>query len=364
MLVYLLQLATIPLLALIIKPSAGKSRRRALTYVMLVGLILLGVAALRSVSVGIDTTQFCRAYVRIGAEGFSAFELERYEPLFTLLCLVLNWATNNHQALIAASSAICLIPIFRLIYLKSEDIPFSIFLYIALNLYFSSMNTMRQAIALGVIALALPRLIDGKWLPYVVCVVVATFFHRSALFALLLLPLSKITFTRGTFVAYLAVSAFTFTFSSKITEIAAVLMSREELYSAQFMGSNYFGALLQAAVTFVCCLLCANYFEYSKRIGESKSLDSLYMHAMMLWLLFSVFSMRVEIVGRVESYYSLFAVLAVPGAIKRAPKEERGVIKGAACIAFLTYFIVICIMRPEWSGAIPYSIDFERILPF
>ena len=70
---------------------------------------------------------------------------------------------------------------------------------------------------------------------------------------------------------------------------------------------------------------------------------------------------QVEIVGRLRYYFALFAVLAIPEALDRAPKAERGIVKTVVCAAFLTYFIVICIARPEWYGTIPYSADLERL---
>ena len=359
MLVYLLQITAVGLFAAILKPSDGqKANRRA--YAITLCLALLMVAAVRDVSVGADTGQFCRAYERIGFEGIHAFDTVRYEPLFTSLCLLLNGVTDNYQALIVVASAIALIPVARLIYAKSKDMPLSFFLYIASNMYFSSMNTMRQAIAIGIIALAIPRLLGGKWTLYAICVAVAALFHQSAIVALLLIPLTKLKFSKGVFAAYLAASVAAFLFSLQLSDIVAGFLGRDELYSEAYMGSNYFGALFQSAVALACCLLCANYFAFSKRIGRSETTDSVYMHAMMLWFFFSVFSMQVEIVGRLGSYFSLFAVLAIPDAIKRAPKEEGGIVGGVTRVAFFIYFVVICVARSEWFGVIPYVADFER----
>lgn len=74
MFVYLFILSMIILLGLIMMgPGASSSNKKA--YVIIVALMLFAVAAARSYVVGIDTRQFCEAYIRIGFEGVAAFHL-------------------------------------------------------------------------------------------------------------------------------------------------------------------------------------------------------------------------------------------------------------------------------------------------
>lgn len=359
MTVYLLQIFLIPLLALIIKPSSGNKSNR-IAYAVAVGFVLVAVAAVRSYTVGVDTEQFCRAYLRIGVEGQAAFELERYELGFTALCLLLNYFTSDFQILIVAASMMSMIPVVYLVYKCSSSMPLSFFIYVTLNLYFGSMNIMRQAIAIGIIALAVPKLLNGKRIPYLVAVVCATLFHQSAPIALLLIPLSLLGFTGRTFSFYLLAAAVVFILSSSIVSIVTLVLGQEALYDATFMSSNYFGALIQVAVTLVCCALCTNYFGVSKRAGVESDRDALLQHAMMLWLIFMVFAMQVTIIGRLSYYFSLFAILALPEALERIPKSERGIVLIAVCAAFFLYFVVIGIARPEWFEAIPYTADLDR----
>ncbi|MBM6786704.1 EpsG family protein [Collinsella tanakaei] len=361
MLVYLLQIGAIALFALVVKPSTAKRVNRTI-YVCIIGAMLVAVSAVRSYTVGVDTEQFCRAYMRIGTEGAAAFGLERYEPLFTGLCLVLNSISKNYQLLIVASTALSTIPIVRLVYKRSQSIPFSLFLYITLNLYFNSMNIMRQAIAIGIIALAIPKLFKGKFLPFIVAVAIATLFHQSAPVALILIPLSKIEFKGRTFAVYLLAAVLIFIFSTPIVRVASSLLGRDVLYNDAFTGSNYFGALIQAAVALVCCGVTSNYLGISRRDGKEEQSDSLLQHAMMLWLLFSVFGMQVEIVGRLRFYFATFAILAIPAAISRAPKPDCRLLNLMTGAATLLYFLVIGIARPEWFGVIPYVADLGNVL--
>lgn len=361
MFVYLSILSMIILLGLIMMgPGASSSNKKA--YVIIVALMLFAVAAVRSYVVGVDTQQFCEAYIRIGYEGATAFHLERYEYLFTALCLLLSKISSNYQLLIVVSSALCIFPVAYLIYECSEDVMLSFFLYVALNMYFSSMNIMRQSIAIGVLAIGIVWLMQGKTWPFVASVLVAFFFHQSVIFVLVLLPVRRLPFGKREFLLYLMAAVVVFVFSGPIVNLVSHLYGRKTLYSDEFMGSNYFGALIGAAVAFVCCCFCANYFSVARKQGNKGRHDALLMHGMMLWLVFEVFKVQVEIVGRLGMYFMLFAILAIPTVLGRVPHNERRIVKLVACACFLIYFVVIGATRPEWYGAIPYVADINSVL--
>lgn len=360
MLVYLFLLAII-IVGALVKSSAGR-RATWIAYVFFIGAMLFAISAVRNYTVGIDTEQFCRAYERIGMEGTTAFKLERYEPLFICLCLILNSLSRSYQLLIIVASAFSIVPIIRLIYKGSKNASLSLFLYVTLNFFFNSMNVMRQAIAIGIIAFAIPKLLQRKSFFYIVSVVVAAMFHQSAIVALILIPLSKIDFKKKTFVAYLFAAVAIFIFSNYITDSIALLLGRDELYNKDFTGTNYFGALFQATVALFFCGITSNYLNRGKRKGNERKSNSILQHAMMLWFLFSVFGMQVEIIGRLGYYFAIFAILAIPAALSKAPEQDQKLLTLTIGTTTFLYFIVIAIARPEWFGAIPYMADFESVL--
>ena len=115
----------------------------------------------------------------------------------------------------------------------------SFFLYVTLNMYFSSMNTMRQSIAIGALAIGLVWLMRGKTWPFVASVLVAFLFHQSAIFVLVLLLAERLPFGKREYLLYLFAAAVIFAFSGPIVNLVTLLYGRESLYSDEFMGSNY-----------------------------------------------------------------------------------------------------------------------------
>lgn len=360
MFVYLSLIALIAILGLVMLSHSTNTSSR-LIYVAIITAALLGVSAVRRYSVGVDTKQFCDAYVRIGFEGVGAFEIERYEYLFTALCLWLNSISVDFQLLIVVTSALSIVPIGVLVYKWSDDIPLSFFLYITLNIYFSSMNLMRQSIALGIVSIGMIWLLKGKPMPFIVSVAVAFFFHQSAIYFLVLLVVKNIPFDNKVLITYLVATVTAFMLSGPLVNFVAGLYGRSALYDAEYMDSNFFGALLKTIVALASSLMCVNYFTVAKRDGATCEVDSLFQHGLMLWVFFSVLMMKVEIVGRLSEYFVLFAILAIPSALRRVSGWERTFVKVLVCCFFLAYFVIIGVARPEWYDAIPYLADFGRV---
>lgn len=361
MLFYIALLLVAAILSAIIRPSSSKKAKA--TYLVAVFMILIAVAACRSYTVGVDTEQFVRAYNRIGIEGVSAFQIERYEPGFTALCLLLNQITSNYQMLLIATAIITYAPIGYVIYRLSESASLSCYLFITLNIFTSYLNVMRQGMCIALVAVAFLCLVKRKDIVFVLCILASSLFHAYSLVALVLLPLSKLGFrTRHLLVYAIAAILVILAFNDVVMNVARFVLGRDEVYRSAYMSSNYFGALIQLVFIAVIALLVVNYLEIGKKRGlPAEGSVAVYQHAMMLWLLFQLAGMQAEIFGRLGYYFEIFAILSIPCALKVAEPKERNLLSVMICSIALAYFLVVGFTRPEWQGVIPYAIDFSNI---
>lgn len=69
---------------------------------------------------------------------------------------------------------------------SKEFVIYSLFIYICSELYFLSMNVLRQYIAIGILLIGFEHLKRRKYVIYLIYVGIAMLFHTSAIFALLL----------------------------------------------------------------------------------------------------------------------------------------------------------------------------------
>jgi capsular polysaccharide biosynthesis protein len=147
--------------------SVNKKENSKKIFIIITFVILTIVAGIRTKDVGTDTEQYYRAYKRIGTYTSinSAFN-ERYEKGFVILCYGLNKISSDPQILIFITSAFINFCVLRFIYRNSNNLVYSVYLYITLNFYFSYMNIMRQAVAIGFLLLAFENLKSKKYVKY------------------------------------------------------------------------------------------------------------------------------------------------------------------------------------------------------
>lgn len=369
MAVYLIILASIPLLALIMKPA--QSRMMRILYVWIVFGSLALLAMFRGYTVGVDTEQFVSVYENVGLNPAFSLDEYRYEPGFTILCKILNGISPEPQLLLIVTGAFILFAVGYTVYQLSYDVTLSAFVFVAMTTYGLYLNIMRQAIAIGFILIGYTKYIKQKWWIALLLFYCATLFHSSAWLVLIAFAITFIPFKKSIMFAYLFATALMFVFSNQVTGIITIILGKEQFYDPNHSGSNYFGALIQ--LIFVLCItfMCFFYMGIDSD-GNSQSIEArLYRHSLMLWLMFVAMGVKVEVIGRLSYYFGAIAILIIPYALQRAKPNERFWVRIMFCSICLAYFLIVEINRPEWHGVVPYNMNydglrnvFRDILPF
>lgn len=357
MAIYLATMGLVALFgAILCREGDGKKTK---LYVVLCFAALTVIAAIRATTVGIDTPQFCWAYSAIGLTPWGSLRSTfRFEWGFLVLCKLLNYISNDPQLLIAVSSAIINVPIGIFIYRNSPKPELSIFLYLGLTYYTQNMNIMRNAMAVAVVLLAFEALKERRNVIFFALIVLATGFHQTAPFLLIIWPLWRLGFNKKTLIIYCVLCAFLFVYATPASELLASLLGRDKIYNEQFTGSNYFGALFKALVALLITGVVFNYFRVGQKRGITLTqVDRFYCHMLMLWIMFSFIGMQIEIFSRLCVYFNIFAVAGVARALRFVSnKGERAFVELFFVVISLCYFVVIGLYRPEWQGAIPYEV--------
>lgn len=359
MAIYLFEMTFIALFGAIL---CRESEKRTKLYITLCFFMLTFVAGIRSVNVGIDTEQFCRAYQMIGMTPWdNLFSSFRYEWAFLLLCKVLNYISVNPQLLLIVSSILINVPLGVFIFRNSSSAVLSAFLYVGLGLYASNMNIMREAIAVSFVLIAFEMLKANRNLLFFLFVAIASGFHQTAPFLVILWPLWRLGFNRKSILVYVTLFIVSFIFAHQISNLLASLLGREQLYNSEFTGSNYFGALLKALLALFIAVIVLNYFRVGQRVGiQLSNVDQFYCHMLMLWILFSILGMQIQIFSRLCMYFNVFALVGITRALRFIENAgERVFIMLLLGVVAFSYFIIVGLFRPEWQGVIPYEVGVD-----
>ena len=358
MLVYLIVLATIPVLALIVRPSQSRTMR--LVYVWMMFGILALLAMCRGYTVGVDTHQFVSVYQNVGLNPSFSLDEYRYEYGFTILCWLLNFITPEPQILLMVTGAFTLFAVGYAVYRLSDDVALSSFIFVAMTTYGMYLNVMRQAVAIGFVLLGYVRYIKRKWISAISLFYISTLFHTSAWLVLVLLLLTLLPFNRTSLVMYLCATTVMFIFSNQVTSVIAVILGKEQFYDPNHSGSNYYGALIQ--LIFVACIVFMCFLYMGVNAEENGPFkDLFYRHMLMLWLMFVAMGVKVEVMNRLSYYFGAMAMIIIPYALRQVGGRERFWVRTLFCSICLIYFLVIEICRPEWHGVVPYVMNYEGV---
>jgi hypothetical protein len=160
------------------------SQGLTLVFWVAVVIILTLFAGLRADSVGADTIAYVNRYlylVSIDAVWDAAGSAEPgHKALFAIARLVSESPTTGLLVTSGAAAVLYVTAIYRLTAVPS----LALFVFIAFGFYVFHMNGLRQGLALGVYLHALPSLLSGRPMRYVLWVLAASMFHVTAIVAL------------------------------------------------------------------------------------------------------------------------------------------------------------------------------------
>ena len=156
-------------------------------------LILTVFMALRKYTVGVDTKYYCYVFeqlrdtpiwkvfstVTYGSPGSNwVFD---FEPGYRLYNKILSFISSSAQIVTIVNSCLIIGLLYVLIRRNSKDYYLSIWLYLTLGIFQTDMNVARNAISIFICYLAIDKIKEKKIWQYMVIILIASSFHKTAL---------------------------------------------------------------------------------------------------------------------------------------------------------------------------------------
>ncbi|MFZ5986468.1 MAG: EpsG family protein [Bacillota bacterium] len=362
MLIYIVLILMIGIIDFLFNVSNNNKYRRSY-LIFFFGMTAI-ISALRAYAVGNDTDQFYRAYERIAQVDWTSFYLFRYELGFTVLCKVLSYISREPQLLLIVTSLFSSYSIGRFIYKNSCNVVLSSYLFITLNIYADYLNLMRQVIALSIILFGIEYLKEKKIIRFVLFVVIASLFHQSALFVLVVIFFVKIKYSKLSFPITLMTSIIGFLIFNRLFLFAVKILSKYASYEdSVYASSNYFGMIFNVSICLSILLLglfiCNKNRGYLQKqcVLEMKTLSYDFVAYMVSICLFCyILGTRMYILTRVVPYFSIYYLVWIPMTFESiGDKKLKILVLHLILVLTLAYYLIVAIFRPEWYGIIPYK---------
>ncbi|MDY3791085.1 MAG: EpsG family protein [Oscillospiraceae bacterium] len=338
-----------------------KESRTVLLYCILAGAALTLISALRF-GVGYDYNLYAGWYYDLNFVDFNELRGDRQEIGLFYLLKLLNIFTSDYAAVFPLISLLIYPPLMTYIYRHSDNPWISAAAFLGMGLFFNSMNFMRQFIAAVICAFAFEYAVKGCRVRYLLLILFASAFHRSALFLLPCFIFVYIDWNMITLAVTAALSAGAYIFSEQALRFVTRFVysdykmesSRDMVNGLPILYTVMFGVLFGAA------------FALRNRMkGEKRSIN------LIIWCSFAAFFF--ELIGSRYAIVSRLALLFfIPGVCLGAPKiiaalsdiaEKRK--KGAGLAALLAAVLLLSgnyalLINSNYNGIVPYKTIFER----
>jgi len=304
-------------------------------------ILIYLICILRDPSVGRDIPGYKYIYEETAKISWKDFDYVYFEHGYVFLMKICNKLGISFQGFFAVAYAIILYPIYLFIKKYSTDKLFSALIYICYILFEFNLTGLRQAIAISIVLLAFIALLESRKFPkilYVLLVLIAASFHKSAYIALVFLPvvwIKSISF-------YTITMAFGTVFS---------LFSRRYLFSyiKELFGKESFsvnaGLHIGGNILFMLavCILglyfnniryCVSENDLIKKI-ESTDSDRFMLKCFMFGIVLAVFFGE-ETSARSFMFFSQSMMILIPNLSLKFDKKSVFAVK----IVFIVFFII------------------------
>lgn len=294
-------------------------------------VILLLILVLRHRAVGVDIENYLNTFLRTSKMSFSRIvDFYEEERGYYILNKLISYITTNKQWFIVIMALITTIPLAILYIKESENAMLTIATFITLSNFAMLFSGLRQAVALSIIAASYYFVKHKKLFWFIICVLLAVTFHKSAFIAILLYPFYHMNITRKKLIVFVPITAAILIFNKPIFEFLNQFMN-ELGYEYEYKDTGAYMMII-LLVLFVTLSYIAPVEE--ELDTETKGLRGIAVLATML----QIFALTSTVAMRMNYYFMMFYPILIPRVINRTTERNRQPYKYIGII-MIVYFM-------------------------
>lgn len=309
-------------------------------------LIFVFVLGFRDVTVGIDTGNYLSMFNRVNdASDFWQYLVEFTEGGYITIQKIVGFIGLDFNTFLFIVAIITVIPIMIVIKKYSYNPSFSIFLYVAFGFYTFALSAIRQGLAISICCLSVIYIDKQKFWKYLVCILVASSIHMTAMIFFPAYFLSKFKFGARTLSIASSVIVLGYVFKSNI-------LNTLNSYARIDYGVSDVGGEMQYLFMVLVVILG---LIYSVKIKEDSKMFSFFYYCMMA----SMFILPIVRVNptllRLYSYYYIFIIIFAPNLIYLVKDKYIKLLLSAGFVFVGVYFFYTQIITADLK-IIPYRV--------
>lgn len=363
MTIYLLLIAAIIFLMMWNKSEyavLNKEKKSIRLLVIAICLIYL-LCILRASTVGRDLLGYKEVYDLTKKVSWNNFDYVYFEDGYILLMKICTKLKMPFQMFLAIVYFIILVPIGIFINDFSKSKLMSVIIYICYIFFEFDLTGLRQAIAISIVLLAFRILLHNKKgmiFKYVLLVLIAATFHKSALIALVFLPLFFIVSIMWYMLAVCAVVLICLIYRNRMFGVIGILFE-SDIFSSK-VGFHIGGNLLFMCLTAIMAILILKIMKKNIQYKEYAVKDIVEVRNMSLMIkificgIILAFFFGESTVARSYMYFSSVIIVLIPNLCNKFSGNNKIILKGAFVLFFICFFYVNSLSANNFD-IVPYS---------
>lgn len=331
------------------KLSEEKKKQFKIWMVILAILPMFLLFVLRYKYVGADTIGYVRFFQK-EIRGYTLLELfdedlMRFEIGFRIYVKIISLFTEDYTVFFLISGLVIFGSLLSFSCKYTQNPFLFFFFFITLGTYAFMETGLRQALAISICLWAVDFVKDKKFIPFLLLVLLAQYFHKSAIIFLLVYPLCLVKQIDWTFVIYAILTVVFLVGFAAFQGFFNQLFGYE--YEIEETGNGGIFALLVAILVFFSMFIMQ---------GKDKDIEGqdIILHLSLITILFWVLRLVSRTAERISYYYIIGMYAYVSHAFTYDKDKFSNFLKWLlilACLALFIYRGVGIEYQFFWQGA-------------
>lgn len=316
-------------------------------YAFLLFLLVWIMLAFRGYTVGADTPNYVNGFLNMRYNTLeNIFTQDSIEYGYLLLVKLLYTIWGQPRFFLAVMAAIVAFCYGWFFYRHASRLYLAFLGYLAFGLFSFHLSGIRQSLAMAICLLAVDRIPKKKLLSFVLIVLLAMCFHRSAILFLVAYPLGRLQVCRRNQLVICSAGILCVAFIQPLMDLFRDMFER--------YGQNSIDSTGKGQIFFAVVLLITLVAEiYKRQILENNPNAALILHLNYVNLFLWAARLLTRTVERTSFYFMPFTILLMTEVVRAGSVDRRN--------HFIIYTVVACLLIALYLyrlSAIPYQFGF------
>ena len=312
------------------------------TFVVISSMQFIFLSTFRDFTVGADTLTYYRIFEMISRLEWKFIPKFDMEIGYSILNKVI-YSLGMDFRVFTMIVSIFIYTVLGIFIFNRSRIPWlSLYLFITLGYFSLMLNVTRQFIAIAITILSLKYVSENRALKFVLVVLLASLFHKSALIFIIVYPITKIKINMKYIMFILFLSILLYFFGSRLVNLLLLLF--DEGYTVD-SGQGRGMYLLLTTITMLALII---YGLFDKE-SELQVMLQLMTIAMMLQIL----TFNLSIISRAVNYFSIYMIILIPNSISLIPSKNIRALS-ILIVIVLSFMYYLLLLSGDVTGVLPY----------